>query len=70
MLALNCLACSGSAGFTGGERFWTGELGNKGATGGSTDGVACSTPPFEVLGRGGECFVGEKPVVAGGSAVA
>lgn len=62
-----CLACSGSAGFTGGLRFCTGELGNKGAMGGSTEGVACSTP-FEVVGRGGECFVGDKPVVAGGSA--
>jgi len=69
-VALSCLACSGSEGFTGGLRFCTGELGNKGATGGNTEGVACLTFPFEVLGRGGECFVGERPVVAGGNAAA
>ena len=50
---------------TGGERFGARGLGDKGATGGSTCGVRCSKP-FAVVGRGGEFFVGDSPVTAGG----
>lgn len=41
-------------------------LGEREATGGSTDGVADPKLPFEVEGRGGECFVGEIPVLLDG----
>lgn len=54
-------------GFTGGERFWRRGLGDKEVIGGSIDGVAEPTLPFDVA-LGGECFVGEMPVLAGGSA--
>jgi hypothetical protein len=32
------------------------------------EGVEEPTLPFEVVGLGGECFVGESPVTAGGKA--
>jgi hypothetical protein len=35
-----------------------------------TDGVANPICPFDVEGLGGECFVGEMPVTAGGKAEA
>lgn len=41
-------------------------LGDNGATGGNTDGVADPKLPFEVDGRGGECLVGEMPVMLDG----
>ena len=55
-------------GLTGGVRFWSRGLGDKEATGGNTDGVAEPRLPFDVVGLGGESFVGEMPVLAGGSA--
>jgi hypothetical protein len=55
-------------GFTGGLRFWICGLGDKDATGGRIDGVAEPRLPLDVVGLGGECFVGEMPVLAGGSA--
>lgn len=58
---------SGSDSFTGGLRFCTRGLGDKEVTGGNTDGVADPRLPFDVVGLGGECFVGEMPVLAGGS---
>ena len=59
---------SGSDDFTGGARFCRRGLGDKEATGGSTEGVADPRLPFDVVGLGGECFVGEIPVLAGGRA--
>lgn len=41
-------------------------LGDKEATGGNTEGVAEPKLPFEVVGRGGECLVGEIPVMLDG----
>jgi len=58
----------GGDGLTGGERICCRGLGDKDATGGSTAGVAAVAVSFAVLGRGGACFVGEIPVIAGGSA--
>jgi hypothetical protein len=55
---------SGSEDFTGGVKFWCWGLGDK-ATGGKTDGVMEARLPLEVVGLGGECFVGENPVAAG-----
>ncbi len=61
---------SGSDGFTGGVRSCSLGLGDKGATGGNTEGVTEPRLLFAVEGLGGECFVGERPVIAGGRAEA
>jgi hypothetical protein len=63
---------SGSDNFTGGVRFGCCRLGDRGGTGSRTEGVAkpMLAMPFAVVGCGGECFVGEIPVVAGGRAEA
>ena len=53
----------------GGERFWCCGLGDKEVIGGRIEGVAEPKLPFEA-GRGGECFVGDSPVAADGSAEA
>ena len=67
---LFCRFRSGSDGFTGGVRFCNCGLGEKVATGGNTEGVVDPRLPLGVigLGVGGECFVGERPVMAGGRA--
>lgn len=52
----------------GGVGSWRRGLGDKEATGGNTEGVADPKIPFEVDGRGGECFVGEMPVMLDGRA--
>lgn len=52
---------SGSEDLTGGVRFWCWGLGDK-AIGGRTEVVVEATRPLEVIGLGGECFVGDSPV--------
>ena len=59
-----CLLFSGSAILTGGLRLGCCGIGAMDAIGGKTDGVIdpIFLIPFAVVGRGGECFVGEIPV--------
>lgn len=57
---------SGSDDFTGGVRSCSCAPGGSEVTGGRIEGVAEPKLPLEVEGLGGECFVGDMPMAAGG----